>query len=112
LPPDEVGEWIPLECPDPASAEYPLRARMGNQGILVFKAADGLRGVERHCPHERALLTKATLLRGGTMLKCPLHNFVFRLRDGVAINCPGYRLKVFEIKQEGGQLLARPALAG
>jgi nitrite reductase/ring-hydroxylating ferredoxin subunit len=112
LPPEDAGEWISLECPDQASAEYPLRARMGAEGILIFKAAEGLRGVERHCPHEHALLTKATLLRAGTMLKCPLHNFVFRLRDGVAVNCPGYRLKVFDIKEESGQLLARPALTG
>ena len=112
MPPDDAGDWIPLECPEPASADYPLRARMGTQGILVFKAGEGLRGVERHCPHEQALLTKATLMRGGTLLRCPLHNFVFRLRDGVAINCPGYRLKVFEIKEQGGQLLARPVPAG
>jgi nitrite reductase/ring-hydroxylating ferredoxin subunit len=111
LPPDDAGDWIPLECAETASEAYPLRARMGSRGILVFKAAEGLRGVARHCPHEQALLTKATLIRGGTMLKCPLHNFVFRLRDGVAINCPGYRLEVFDITEEGGQLLARPAAA-
>ena len=30
----------------------------------------------------QALLAKATLMGGGPMLKCPLHNFVFRLSDG------------------------------
>jgi nitrite reductase/ring-hydroxylating ferredoxin subunit len=85
---------------------------MGTDGIYVFKTADGLRGVERHCPHEGALLAKATLLGGGRMLKCPLHNFVFRLSDGVAVNCPGYRLRVFEVREEVGQLFARPLVPG
>jgi nitrite reductase/ring-hydroxylating ferredoxin subunit len=34
---------------------------------------------------------------------------VFRLSDGRAVNCPGYRLRVYDVKQENGALFARPA---
>ena len=106
MQPDET-DWVPVEVTD-TTAPYPRSARIGNQGIFLFEASDGLRGVERHCPHEGALLAKATLLGGGRMLKCPMHNFVFRLSDGLAVNCPGYRLRVFEIRDNGGALFARP----
>jgi len=102
---------VPLEIAGTES-QFPLAARIGDQGIYLFKTADGLRGVERHCPHEGALLAKATLLAGGRMLKCPVHNFVFRLSDGVAVNCPGYRVKVFEVRDNAGKLLARPVSSG
>jgi nitrite reductase/ring-hydroxylating ferredoxin subunit len=41
------------------------------------------------------------------MIRCRWHNYVFRLNDGKAVNCPGFRLKVFEVKREGGALMAR-----
>jgi len=42
------------------------------------------------------------------MIRCRWHNYVFRLTDGKAVNCPGYRLKVFEVKRQDKALLARP----
>ncbi len=110
MPPDDT-DWVPVQVAD-TTAPYPWSARLGDQGIFLFQTSDGLRGVERHCPHEGALLAKATLLGSGRMLKCPLHNFVFRLSDGIAVNCPGYRLRVFEVRDHGGTLFARPVFSG
>jgi nitrite reductase/ring-hydroxylating ferredoxin subunit len=42
------------------------------------------------------------------MIRCRWHNYVFRLNDGKAVNCPGFKLKVFEVKREEKVLLARP----
>ena len=52
-------------------------------------------------------LTDAFLQGGSTMIRCRWHNYVFRLNDGKAVNCPGYKLKVFEVKREGASLVAR-----
>jgi hypothetical protein len=37
------------------------------------------------------------------------HSYLFRLSDGKAVNCPGYRLRVFDVKEENGALFVRPA---
>jgi len=41
------------------------------------------------------------------MIRCRWHNYVFRLADGKGINCPGYKLRVFDVKLENGALYAR-----
>ena len=41
------------------------------------------------------------------MIRCRWHNYAFRLADGKGINCPGYKLRVFDVKLENGALYAR-----
>ena len=50
-------------------------------------------------------MMNAQLTADDTMVRCPLHVFTFRLSDGKGVNCPGFRLKVYEIKEENGALL-------
>ena len=102
-------DWQVLESLDPDTAEFPALSRFGDDRILVLRIGDGFRGVERSCPHQQRSLHDAFLQAGDTMLRCRWHNYVFRLRDGKGINCPGYKLKVFEVKREENVLLARPA---
>jgi nitrite reductase/ring-hydroxylating ferredoxin subunit len=101
--------WHPLAGVDPATAAFPLRARCGSDLILVLRIGAGFRGVARVCPHQAAPLHDAILQGGDTMLRCRRHNYVFRLSDGKGINCPGYRLRVFDVKLENGALFARVA---
>jgi toluene monooxygenase system ferredoxin subunit len=101
--------WQVLEDVNPNTAEFPALTRVGDERILVFKIGDGFRGVERGCPHQQRSLHDAFLQGGETMIRCRWHNYVFRLRDGKSVNCPGYKLKVFDVKLENGALLARPA---
>jgi len=100
-------DWQVLEGIDPDTAEFPALSRVGEDRILVLKIGDGFRGVERSCPHQQRSLHDAYLQGGSTMIRCRWHNYVFRLNDGKAVNCPGFRLKVFEVRREGGALMAR-----
>jgi nitrite reductase/ring-hydroxylating ferredoxin subunit len=106
--PTEGAVWQVLEGIDPETAEFPALARVGEDRILVLRIGDGFRGVERSCPHQQRSLHDAFLQGGNTMIRCRWHNYVFRLTDGKAVNCPGYKLKVFEVKREDRTLLARP----
>jgi nitrite reductase/ring-hydroxylating ferredoxin subunit len=108
--PSAEAEWQLLADVDPMSAEFPLRARCGDEAILVLRIGDGFRGFERSCPHQKRPLNDAILQGGGKMIRCRWHSYVFRLSDGKAVNCPGYRLRVFDVKEENGALFARPAL--
>ena len=45
-----------------------------------------------------------------TMVRCYLHVFTFKLSDGKGVNCPGFRLKLFEIRQAEDALYGRPVI--
>jgi nitrite reductase/ring-hydroxylating ferredoxin subunit len=100
-------DWQELTGLKPDAERFPVRARVGGEGIVVFRVGDGFRGVERACPHMRATMMEAELTSNDSMLRCPLHVFTFRLSDGKGVNCPGFRLRMFEIRQEGEHFLAR-----
>ena len=95
--------WQVLEGVDPAGA-FPVRAKLGDETILVFKTPTGFRGAERTCPHQQASMLNATPMGGGAMLRCPLHNFIFRLSDGKGVNCPGLNMKVYDVRLVDGRL--------
>jgi nitrite reductase/ring-hydroxylating ferredoxin subunit len=107
--PEAQAQWQALAEIDPNTAEFPARARCGTDAILIFRVAGGYRGVERACPHQKRLLNDAILQGGDKMIRCRWHSYVFRLSDGKAVNCPGYRLRVFDVKEENGALFVRPA---
>lgn len=91
------------------NAKYPARASIEGEGIVVFKTKSGFRGVQRVCPHMQATMMNAELTANETMVRCPLHVFTFKLSDGKGVNCPGFRLTVYEIKEEDGKLFGRIA---
>jgi nitrite reductase/ring-hydroxylating ferredoxin subunit len=91
--------------PDPA--KNPVRATVGTEGIVVFRTKSGYRGVQRSCPHMQATMMMAELAGSETMVRCHLHVFTFKLSDGKGVNCPGYRIKVYEIKEEDGVFYGR-----
>jgi nitrite reductase/ring-hydroxylating ferredoxin subunit len=90
-------------------SNYPARANLAGEGIVIFRTKSGFRGVQRSCPHMQATMMNAELTANDTMVRCHLHIFTFKLSDGKGVNCPGFRLKVYEIKEENGALYGRSA---
>ncbi len=88
-------------------AKYPARASLGGEGIVILRTRSGWRGVQRSCPHMQGTMMNAELIANDTMVRCPLHVFTFRLSDGKGVNCPGFRIKIYEIKEENGALYGR-----
>ena len=99
--------WQPLTGLRLESAKYPARASLGGEGIVILRTRSGLRGVQRTCPHMQGTMMNAELIANDTMVRCPLHVFTFRLSDGKGVNCPGFRIKIYEIKEENGALYGR-----
>lgn len=99
--------WQVLTGLRPEGAKYPARARLGGEGIVILRTQSGLRGVQRACPHMQGTMLNAELVANETMVRCPLHAFTFRLSDGKGVNCPGFRIKIYEIKEENGALYGR-----
>lgn len=99
--------WQVLQGLHPETSTFPARARVDGEGILIFKTANGFRGVQRACPHLQASFLTGQVVGNGTMLRCVEHNYTFRFSDGKGINCPGIRIKVYEVKRDGDVLAAR-----
>jgi nitrite reductase/ring-hydroxylating ferredoxin subunit len=99
--------WQPLVGLRPGNAKYPARASVEGEGIVILKTKSGYRGVQRACPHMQATMMNAELTANDTMVRCPLHVFTFKLSDGKGVNCPGFKIKVYEIKEEGGTFYGR-----
>lgn len=108
--PDAAAEeavWQKLDGLDPVAGRFPARARVDGEGILIFKTGSGFRGVQRSCPHLNATLMDADLVANDTMIRCRQHVFTFRFSDGRGVNCPGFSIRVFEVKNDDGALYAR-----
>jgi nitrite reductase/ring-hydroxylating ferredoxin subunit len=103
------GSWQPLTGLHPEMTKYPARANFAGESIVIFRTRTGFRGVQRSCPHMQATMMNAELIANDTMIRCPLHVFTFKLADGKGVNCPGFRVKVYEIKEEKGILYGRTA---
>ncbi len=108
LPPNE-RPWHRLGGIRADTTKYPTRANIDGEGIVIFKTASGYRGVQRACPHMQATMMNAELTANDTMVRCPLHVFTFRLKDGRGVNCPGFQVTVYEIKEESGAFYGRAA---
>jgi nitrite reductase/ring-hydroxylating ferredoxin subunit len=103
------GSWQLLAGLHPEATTYPARANIGGESIVIFRTRAGFRGVQRSCPHMQATMMNAELVANDTMIRCPLHVFTFRLSDGKGVNCPGFRVRIYEVKEESGALYGRTA---
>jgi nitrite reductase/ring-hydroxylating ferredoxin subunit len=102
-----IEAWQLLKGLHVDETKFPVRAEVDGEGIIVFRTKTGYRGVQRACPHMQATMMNAELTADDKMIRCPLHVFTFRLTDGKGVNCPGFAISVFEIKEERGALYGR-----
>lgn len=101
---ERVMEWHRVEGVDAATTNFPVVAKLGEERVVIHKTPKGLRGSEPRCPHLQASMTAAIQMSNGTMLRCPKHNFIFRLSDGKGVNCVGLQLKVYNVREVDGRL--------
>lgn len=104
----EAG-WREVERVDPDGDAFPARTRIDGEDVLIFRVADGYRATQRTCPHQHASLADGVLVGNGAMLRCALHGYTYKLADGKGVNCPGFRIRVYDVTRDGECLLIRPA---
>ncbi len=99
--------WHVLDGIDPETATFPVSARFLDEPIWIYRTEGAFHGVQDTCPHDNRTLGTARIVGNGAMIRCGHHNYTFKLMNGTGVNCPGYRIAVYEIKEENRMLLAR-----
>jgi nitrite reductase/ring-hydroxylating ferredoxin subunit len=105
-------DWSPIDGVDPEREGFPARAELDGDKIVVFRVGDGFRAVQRYCPHQNTDFSRGLIVGDGAMLRCGLHAYTFKLADGNGVNCPGYRIAVYEVIRDGARLVGRRVDAG
>ncbi|GAB2188952.1 Rieske (2Fe-2S) protein [Sessilibacter sp. MAH2] len=59
---------------------YMAAHKIDNLDVLLIQYDGKIYGFKNNCPHQNVPLTYGTLENGN--IRCPLHGFEFRLRDG------------------------------
>jgi nitrite reductase/ring-hydroxylating ferredoxin subunit len=104
---DSDAVWVVASPLPVAELKFPLLTKVGAVAVVIHRTKLGFRAVDRACPHQGASWTQGELIMNESMIKCALHAFTFRLSDGKGVNCPGFRIKVFDVKETDGRLLVR-----
>jgi nitrite reductase/ring-hydroxylating ferredoxin subunit len=80
--------------------------RLPNGGeVLVLTAAGVLYAIQRKCPHEAAPLERGQVWN--KMIRCGQHAFTFDLETGEGLNCPGYSIERYAVREEDGKIFLR-----
>ena len=81
-------------------------ARLPNGSeVLVLTAAGVLYAIQRKCPHEAAPLERGQVWN--KMIRCGQHAFTFDLETGEGLNCPGYSIERYAVREEDGKIFLR-----
>ena len=75
--------------------------------VLVLTAAGVLYAIQRKCPHEGAPLERGQVW--DKMIRCGQHAFTFDLETGEGLNCPGYSIERYDVREEDGKIFLRMA---
>jgi nitrite reductase/ring-hydroxylating ferredoxin subunit len=70
--------------------------------VLVLRCSGVIYATQRRCPHEGAPLEKGNVWN--KMIRCGQHAFTFDLETGEGLNCPGYKIKRYEVAVEDGKI--------
>jgi len=104
----DEASWTAIDGLDAASITEPVSIAFEERPIWIFRApAGGFFGVQDTCPHTEQTLGNAAIVSNGTMIRCAFHNYTFRLANGKGVNCPGFRIDVYDVKAEDGRLFVR-----
>lgn len=66
--------------------------------IIMFRRNGTLYALDRFCPHQGAPLDQGLII--GNMIKCGLHGFLFDLKNGEGVNCPGYQIQCYAVQEK------------
>lgn len=95
--------FIPVAKIDDIPPGSALLVEMKKRDIALFRIDGAVYATSDVCPHQGASLSTGTL--NGEKIVCPWHQWCFNVKDGSSPLNPKLRIKTYEVKQEGDQIL-------
>jgi nitrite reductase/ring-hydroxylating ferredoxin subunit len=97
--------WLPVLDLGTTGLDAPRAVEVEGVELVVLRQGDRYVAMDRWCPHSDGDLAKGRVL--GKALKCPLHGFMYSVDTGRGVNCPGFAVRVHEVRVDGGVLSVR-----
>jgi nitrite reductase/ring-hydroxylating ferredoxin subunit len=97
--------WMTVLDLDATLLDGPRAVEIEGVELVVLRQGDRYVAMDRWCPHSDGDLAKGRVL--GKALKCPLHGFMYSVDTGRGMNCPGFAVRVHEVRVDGGVLSVR-----
>jgi nitrite reductase (NADH) small subunit len=89
-----------------AASDLPEKGKhvvtIGSVSVALVRVEGRVYGVDNNCPHRDGQLGHGDL--DGFHLFCPLHAWVFDVRDGRGFFPKGAEVACFDVKEEGGRI--------
>jgi nitrite reductase/ring-hydroxylating ferredoxin subunit len=87
---------------DLAEDGYMIAQLPNGSEVLVLTAGGVLYAIGRKCPHEGAPLERGQVWE--KMIRCGQHAFTFDLETGEGLNCPGYSIERYDVREQDGKI--------
>lgn len=98
-----MSDWIDIAALSgiPKQGARVIKTRFGC--VALFRTAgDQVFAIDDTCPHKKGPLSEGIV--HGTSVTCPLHNWVFDLKTGLAQGGDQGQVATFEVKVENGRI--------
>jgi len=79
------------------------KVQVNGKSIALFKYEDNIFALNNRCPHQGADISDGFVKEGRAV--CPLHGWSFDLETGAFIGNENTRIRTYEIKVEGNDVL-------
>jgi len=79
--------------------------RAGARTVAVFRVNGQLHAIANRCVHKGASICDGDITDNGKVVRCPWHNWPFDLSTGQHRLDPSERLRTYEIKMQGDQVI-------
>jgi nitrite reductase/ring-hydroxylating ferredoxin subunit len=88
--------WIRVFEAADSQPNHAFAMRVQEKDIAIFRTGETFVVMDRWCPHLNGDLAAGCLM--GRAVKCPLHGFMFSVETGRGLNCPGFNVKVYDVR--------------
>jgi nitrite reductase (NADH) small subunit len=79
--------------------------KAGRATVAVFRSNGKFYAMSNRCTHKGANMCDGEITNGGTVVRCPWHNWSFDLASGIHCYDESEKIRTYEVKTDGDQVI-------
>lgn len=79
--------------------------KAGDRTVAVFRSNGEFYAMANRCVHKGASMCDGEITNGGTVVRCPWHNWPFDLKSGEHTHDPSEKIRTYTVRREGDQVI-------